>query len=50
MYAVQTVAVFYREERQRRYIHAAFDRYLAWRQNAQGVDNPLDFLMRPPAP
>lgn len=29
VYAVQTVAVFYREERQRRYIHAAFDRYLS---------------------
>src|SRR5262249_37831295 len=29
---------------------AAFARYLAWRQNAQGADNPLDFLMRPPAP
>jgi adenylate cyclase len=29
VYSVQTVAVFYREERQRRYIHAAFDRYLS---------------------
>jgi adenylate cyclase len=29
VYAVQTVAVFYREERQRSYIHAAFDRYLS---------------------
>lgn len=29
VYAVQTVAVFYREERKRRYIHAAFDRYLS---------------------
>lgn len=29
VYAVQTVAVFYREERQRAYIHAAFDRYLS---------------------
>lgn len=29
IYAVQTVAVFYREERQRSYIHAAFDRYLS---------------------
>ncbi len=29
VYAVQTVAVFYREERQRRHIHAAFDRYLS---------------------
>ena len=29
VYAVQTVAVFYREERQRRYIHSAFDRYLS---------------------
>lgn len=29
VYAVQTVVVFYREERQRRYIHAAFDRYLS---------------------
>lgn len=28
IYGVQTVAVFYREERQRRYIHSAFDRYL----------------------
>ena len=30
--------------------NAAFNRYLAWRQNAQGVENPLAFLMRPPAP
>jgi adenylate cyclase len=29
IYAVQTLVVFYREERQRRYIHSAFDRYLA---------------------
>ena len=29
VYVVQTVAVFYREERQRSYIHAAFDRYLS---------------------
>lgn len=29
IYAVQTVAVFYREERQRSYIHHAFDRYLS---------------------
>jgi adenylate cyclase len=29
VYAVQTVAVFYREERQRSYIHAAFDRFLS---------------------
>lgn len=29
VYGVQTVAVFYREERQRSYIHAAFDRYLS---------------------
>ncbi len=29
VYAVQTVAVFYREERRRSYIHAAFDRYLS---------------------
>jgi len=29
VYAVQTVAVFYREERRRRFIHAAFDRYLS---------------------
>ena len=29
IYGVQTVAVFYREERQRSYIHAAFDRYLS---------------------
>lgn len=29
VYAVQTVAAFYREERQRRFIHAAFDRYLS---------------------
>jgi len=29
VYAVQTVAVFYREERQRSHIHAAFDRYLS---------------------
>jgi adenylate cyclase len=29
IYAVQTVFAFYREERQRRYIHAAFDRYLS---------------------
>ncbi|KWV96193.1 CHASE2 domain-containing protein [Erythrobacter sp. AP23] len=29
VYAVQTVAVFYREERQRAYIHSAFDRYLS---------------------
>jgi hypothetical protein len=29
VYVVQTVVVFYREERQRRYIHAAFDRFLS---------------------
>lgn len=29
VYAVQTVAVFYREERQRAYIHSAFDKYLS---------------------
>jgi adenylate cyclase len=29
VYAVQTVVIFYREERQRRFIHAAFDRYLS---------------------
>jgi len=29
VYAVQTVAAFAREERQRRFIHAAFDRYLS---------------------
>jgi adenylate cyclase len=29
VYVLQTVAVFYREERQRRYIHSAFDRYLS---------------------
>lgn len=29
IYGVQTVAVFYREERQRSYIHAAFDQYLS---------------------
>lgn len=29
IYAVQTVAVFYREEKQRSYIHSAFDRYLS---------------------
>lgn len=29
VYAVQTVAVFYREERRRAYIHSAFDRYLS---------------------
>lgn len=29
VYTVQTVSAFYREERQRRFIHAAFDRYLS---------------------
>jgi len=29
VYAVQTVAVYYREERQRNYIHSAFDRFLS---------------------
>ena len=29
VYAVQTVVAFYREEHQRRFIHAAFDRYLS---------------------
>ena len=29
VYAVQTVSAFYREEQQRRFIHAAFDRYLS---------------------
>jgi adenylate cyclase len=29
VYAVQTVFAFYREEHQRRFIHAAFDRYLS---------------------
>ncbi len=29
IYAVQTVAVFWREEQKRRYIHAAFDRFLS---------------------
>lgn len=29
LYVVQTAMVFFREERQRRYIHSAFDRYLS---------------------
>lgn len=29
VYSVQTVAVYYREERQRSYIHSAFDRFLS---------------------
>ncbi|WP_340586894.1 adenylate/guanylate cyclase domain-containing protein [Erythrobacter alti] len=29
IYVVQTAAVFFREERQRRYIHSAFDRFLS---------------------
>lgn len=29
IYSVQTVAVYYREERQRSYIHSAFDRFLS---------------------
>ena len=29
IYVVQTAAVFFREEQQRRYIHSAFDRYLS---------------------
>ena len=29
VYVIQTVAIFYREERQRSYIHSAFDRYLS---------------------
>ena len=40
IYAVQTVAVYYREERQRSYIHAAFDRYLSPEIVRQIASNP----------
>ncbi|WOE75899.1 CHASE2 domain-containing protein [Alterisphingorhabdus coralli] len=40
VYAVQTVAIFYREERQRSYIHAAFDRYLSPEMVRQIADDP----------
>lgn len=40
VYAVQTVVVFYREERQRRFIHAAFDRYLSPELVRQIAANP----------
>ena len=40
VYAVQTVAVFYREERQRRYIHSAFDRYLSPEMVRQIASDP----------
>ncbi len=40
VYAVQTVAVYYREERQRSYIHAAFDRYLSPELVRQIVADP----------
>jgi len=40
VYAVQTVAVYYREERQRSYIHAAFDRYLSPELVRQIAQNP----------
>ncbi len=40
VYAVQTVAVYYREERQRSYIHAAFDRYLSPELVRQIADDP----------
>lgn len=40
VYAVQTVAVYYREERQRSYIHSAFDRYLSPEIVRQIADDP----------
>jgi adenylate cyclase len=40
VYLVQTVAVYYREEQQRSYIHAAFDRYLSPAMVRQIADNP----------
>ena len=40
IYSLQTVAVFYREEKQRSYIHSAFDRFLAPEMVRQIADNP----------
>ncbi|MHA7820030.1 MAG: CHASE2 domain-containing protein [Erythrobacter sp.] len=40
VYVVQTVAVYYREERQRSYIHSAFDRYLSPELVRQIAANP----------
>jgi len=40
VYAVQTVAVFYREERQRSYIHSAFDRFLSPEMVRQIASDP----------
>lgn len=40
VYTIQTVAVYYREERQRSYIHSAFDRYLSPELVRQIADDP----------
>ncbi|TNE59788.1 MAG: adenylate/guanylate cyclase domain-containing protein [Sphingomonadales bacterium] len=40
VYSVQTVAVYYREEQQRSYIHAAFDRFLSPELVRQIADDP----------
>lgn len=40
IYLVQTAAVFFREEQQRRYIHSAFDRYLSPEMVRQIAANP----------
>ncbi|NNC72252.1 MAG: adenylate/guanylate cyclase domain-containing protein [Sphingomonadaceae bacterium] len=40
IYVVQTAVVFFREERQRRYIHSAFDRYLSPEMVRQIASDP----------
>lgn len=40
IYSVQTVAVYYREEQQRSYIHSAFDRFLSPEMVRQIADDP----------
>lgn len=40
VYSVQTVAVYYREEQQRSYIHSAFDRFLSPEMVRQIAENP----------
>ncbi len=40
VYSLQTVLVYYREERRRAYIHSAFDRYLSPEMVRRIADNP----------
>jgi len=40
VYGIETIAIYYREERQRAYIHKAFDRYLSPELVRRIVDDP----------